>query len=514
MAGIITELSWGFQSQLDFSPVSSPSCRPLETPWTLQKETRSSSRDQQANGKPKHQTKSERRKAFQKISTGVPAHEAVLQVLREGRLQLQSLERELGEASQCPPVTCPPVNSDDIVMNSGESGYDIDFSALPPSVDPEHGGRVPVSRSERKREQLVAMLRCCLKCLVESGQRSRDARSRTSLRIVELCSGSGHVILPLVAILVQRWRDRNEVEEKLEALHITLVDMNVQAIATGRRRILNLANELGGSEAGEAASEASFCKESNRLELRLEESDSRLTIHFHAFTGMVSEYGEYLSKLRGKTGETGERDRAGDRFDLGIALHACGRASDESLELCCASGANFVVAPCCIGRVAQSVRQKRQNDTRNDFSLNDFSLNDAQNAAQTEAANRSRFRDSKWDSVVDIQYPRSRLFRDLLTFTQYRQLAKAADFHAHATDATDHDADRRSDREEVPDQVPEESSRKLAKLEVERDRLQYVRERYGAAPGAAPGGGYSLQLVKMPVLSTPKNDILVGIREL
>ena len=42
---------------------------------------------------------------------------------------------------------------------------------------------------------------------------------------------------------------------------------------------------------------------------------------------------------------------AGERFDVGLALHACGEASDVSLELCLAAGAAYVFAPCCVGKV-------------------------------------------------------------------------------------------------------------------------------------------------------------------
>ena len=38
-------------------------------------------------------------------------------------------------------------------------------------------------------------------------------------------------------------------------------------------------------------------------------------------------------------------------FHLGIALHACGFASDLCLQSCISSGAAFVCAPCCIGKI-------------------------------------------------------------------------------------------------------------------------------------------------------------------
>jgi len=38
-------------------------------------------------------------------------------------------------------------------------------------------------------------------------------------------------------------------------------------------------------------------------------------------------------------------------FDVGIALHACGAASDLSLQICVKNRAAFVICPCCIGKV-------------------------------------------------------------------------------------------------------------------------------------------------------------------
>lgn len=41
-------------------------------------------------------------------------------------------------------------------------------------------------------------------------------------------------------------------------------------------------------------------------------------------------------------------------FDLGLALHACGEASDLALEACVCAGARFVVSPCCVGKLSDA----------------------------------------------------------------------------------------------------------------------------------------------------------------
>jgi len=41
-------------------------------------------------------------------------------------------------------------------------------------------------------------------------------------------------------------------------------------------------------------------------------------------------------------------------FDVGLALHACGVATDLVLDQCLLARAAFVLAPCCVGRLAQA----------------------------------------------------------------------------------------------------------------------------------------------------------------
>lgn len=43
-----------------------------------------------------------------------------------------------------------------------------------------------------------------------------------------------------------------------------------------------------------------------------------------------------------------------EQFDVGIALHACGEATDMALDKCVAMGASYVMAPCCVGKIKHS----------------------------------------------------------------------------------------------------------------------------------------------------------------
>jgi hypothetical protein len=42
-------------------------------------------------------------------------------------------------------------------------------------------------------------------------------------------------------------------------------------------------------------------------------------------------------------------------FDVGVALHACGNATDHAIARCVATSAAFVVSPCCIGKLKFSL---------------------------------------------------------------------------------------------------------------------------------------------------------------
>ena len=109
----------------------------------------------------------------------------------------------------------------------------------------------------------------------------------------------------------------------------------------------------------------------------------------------------------------------GEPFDLGLALHACGGATEDVLESCVRARAAFVVAPCCVGGTANW----RNGD-----------------------------------------YPRSDALRAVLAPALYAELAKAADTNASTRDL----------RGEPPKHLPR---RRLCKSVVEADRLARCVER-------------------------------------
>jgi hypothetical protein len=141
-------------------------------------------------------------------------------------------------------------------------------------------------------------------------------------------------------------------------------------------------------------------------------------------------------------------------FDIGVALHACGEASDVTLRTCGRVGANFCVSPCCVGKLH---RQR----------LNPYIYH-------ATAANEPT-----------ISYPQSTTFRDLLSEDAlWDDLVRAADYG-----------------DLMQAKTPRNATRRTAKALLETDRLLFMKERYG----------YQTALTRMdPWESSPKNDILLG----
>ena len=121
-------------------------------------------------------------------------------------------------------------------------------------------------------------------------------------------------------------------------------------------------------------------------------------------------------------------------FDVGVAPHACS-ATDAALARCVEKKATFVVAPCCVGKIATAIfpragtEPSASNDARNDASETeprtaDFDVFDAARADTSRTT-----------------YPRSLAAREVLTGDRYVAVARAADSSASVDEATETAAD-------------------------------------------------------------------------
>ena len=173
-------------------------------------------------------------------------------------------------------------------------------------------------------------------------------------------------------------------------------------------------------------------------------------------------------------------------FDVGIALHACGNATDHALLRCVERGASFAVSPCCVGKLKFSLAGGN-------------SFGEMNRDWTTKGAYRSAEETHGGGLCVSITHPRSRWLFDQLVnrggagsgpgggaAEPFAALAAAAD--------TGHGDGAGADRITALGRE--------AKKHVELDRAQAARE-----------AGYevvTLSLVRGDDAPPNKNHVLVG----
>ncbi|KAL3667154.1 hypothetical protein V7S43_008093 [Phytophthora oleae] len=120
-------------------------------------------------------------------------------------------------------------------------------------------------------------------------------------------------------------------------------------------------------------------------------------------------------------------------FDVGIALHACGEATDMVMQKCLAERAAYVLAPCCVGKIKLS----------------------------------------------ELAYPRSAALATELSRTEYEVLAKAADFGHSSSAAVAHTEINRRRRR---CKTLLESDRNMRAEEAQYDTFMFVMHPPTATP--------------------------------
>lgn len=137
-----------------------------------------------------------------------------------------------------------------------------------------------------------------------------------------------------------------------------------------------------------------------------------------------------------------------------LALHACGGASDISMDRALEWRAAYVLAPCCIGKM----------------------------------------------HFADIPYPRSKGYRALLGSGDFFAIAKAADVSKRDEDGREVESDDEDERAAFVPWTRAQKRSRVCKAFLERDRQLH-----------AEAAGYATAMALMvPRSATPKNDVLVG----
>jgi len=262
-------------------------------------------------------------------------------------------------------------------------------------------------------------------------------------------SGSGHLALPL-AILLPKCK-------------IVLVDLKKASLDLALQKAEDLANptkenKLMKEERQEEAPSASKIRKKRKKRRRVKppsvpSTPSKKTIH-----GNELRQSTHLPNLYTYHGSISTYSLEHGEFDIGLGLHACGEATDLVLRACGEANANFIVSPCCVGKLSQT--------KRNPYIYHATAGNEP-----------------------TISYPQSATFCEIIpSSSDFDVLAKSADY----SDIQD----MRTSRNAI---------RRTAKALLETDRLLYMKETFGYS---------DIALTRMdPWEASPKNDILVGWRK-
>ena len=328
--------------------------------------------------------------------------------------------------------------NDKIRFKRNNEGDKWPFNVIPKSKVGESSN---LAKRERKYDQLRSLIRCVLSMIPKQTLQENDSLKR--IRIVDFAGGSGHLALPLAFLLP----NVDVVIVDLKAASLELAHIKAEEMCT-----VHVDENTPIDDSGPDSDQCPKEKNKKKRPLPpggLGSRDIDITQHenvlrqcnslcnLYTFHGSISRYVELHSD-----------------FDIGIGLHACGEASDLILRACGRTKSNFIISPCCVGKVS--------SDNKNSYTY--------------------------WSSGGDpkITYPQSTQFCSVITESdKFDALAKAADYSEMADMRTNKNATRRA-----------------AKALLELDRLLYMKETFGYD---------EVVLTRMePWESSCKNDILLG----
>lgn len=198
-----------------------------------------------------------------------------------------------------------------------------------------------------------------------------------------------------------------------------------------------------------------------------------------------------------KTGMTNVRATLGlienfdEEFDVALALHVCGKATDAVLSACVEKEKSFVCVPCCVGKV--QVNGHRSVEDMRQRLMSSTAVNKVADKVSSKVSGKVSDKERADTKITDrlvstIHYPRSALMRSICDEKTFMNVAKLADW---------------SGNQDVC--AYEDSSHLIlptkAKEAVEIDRAQRCKEK-----------GYkgSISLVKLYECGL-RNDLILGV---
>ena len=322
----------------------------------------------------------------------------------------------------------------------------LSFVSLPSAA--RVGGRLPGQltnelRAIRKEHQIRSIIRCIRPFLIPPPQSPKNntttvqPRPPQYLTIVDFGGGTGHLSIPLALLFPQ--------------IRIICVDL-------GRHSLNLLHQKATKCCCDDSDIHRPVGKDDHDVYQSHEDMDQVLRVS--SIPNLFTYYGPVHTFVH-------------HPFDIAIALHLCGEATDVVLQLAGTKRIKaIVVAPCCVGKLSAS-------------SHNPY-------VYQATGSNSPT-----------IQYPRSSLYRKFIhQADDWNALAEAADYGDTNLDNEEGTTVDSTDKRYMQKCGGRRNSiRNTAKSLLETDRCFHLQEMYG----------YTTVLTQMePTDASPKNDIIVA----
>ena len=165
-------------------------------------------------------------------------------------------------------------------------------------------------------------------------------------------------------------------------------------------------------------------------------------------------------------------------FDVALALHVCGKATDVVLQTCVEKQKDFACVPCCVGKVQANGHRSVGGMRKKLINVDVVAKNNSNNNIANDNNNDEK----------EIRHPRSNLMRAICDEETFMEVAKLADWSGN-DQVSAYEASKHS-------RLPRE-----AKSAVELDRLCRCIEK---------GYAGSVELIKLDDECGLRNDLILG----
>ena len=322
----------------------------------------------------------------------------------------------------------------------------INWDRLPFSLTPMGGlgeEKSAKSRWNRKCNQVEAIIQPIIKII----KFMLATNQNRNIKVVEFCAGSGFCALPLAYLFPQ--------------VQFVLVDRKRKSMDIAEIRLSNVTN------------------------------NTNTTIN-NSHTNIQKSHTNKLSNVRLVVGEIEDFN---ETFDIGIALHACGGASDMSLLQCLKNSACFVICPCCIGKILHYRVEPLSNIFRSCCSLKEY-----KHLIKAADFNHSDDLNDKDSGVCNEHLLTCNDNNNINIMTNLNECIQLLPLNLTMTN---HDNIESKSTKTTNDIIMRNNlvdMKKLCKSYIEEDRKRFAIESYG----------YNVFIYTMPLDSSPKNDCIIG----